>query len=61
MVACSAEMTGVSVNRLDLLLDDDVVREEHELGGGATQSIYCTVERINRNSDEIISASSGRY
>ncbi|KQM11347.1 hypothetical protein AOA80_09400 [Methanomassiliicoccales archaeon RumEn M1] len=54
LVACSAEMTGISVNRLDRLLDDETVREEHGLGGGASRSIYRTVERIGRKSDDIV-------
>lgn len=33
LVATSVEMNGISINRLDRMLEDDVVREEHGLGG----------------------------
>ena len=54
LVANSAEMTGISVNRLDRILSDDIVRAEYGLGGGAARSVYRTVERIGARSDEIV-------
>lgn len=55
LVANSVEMTGLSVNRLDKLLDDDVVRNEYGLDANAPRSICRTVERLGRNSDSIVS------
>jgi len=53
LVACSAEMTGVSVSRLDRMLGDGDARREYGLSGDP-RSIYRTVERIGRNSDAIV-------
>jgi len=55
LVANSVEMTGLSVNRLDRLLDNDAVREEYGLDANAPRSVYRTVERLGRNSDAIVS------
>ena len=55
LVANSVEMTGLSVNRLDRVLSNDMVREEYGLGANAPRSVYRTVERFGRNSDEIVS------
>ena len=54
LVANSVEMTGLSVNRLDRLLDNDIVRAEYGLDADAPRSVYRTVERIGRNSDSIV-------
>lgn len=54
LVANSVEMTGLSVNRLDRLLENDIVRAEYGLGANAPRSVYRTVERIGRNSDAIV-------
>ena len=54
LVANSVEMTGLSVNRLDRLLDNDIVRAEYGPDANAPRSVYCTVERIGRNSDAIV-------
>ena len=48
-------MTGLSVNRLDRILSNDMVREEYGSGANAPRSVYRTVERLGRNSDEIVS------
>jgi len=53
-VANSVEMTGLSVNRLDRLLENDIVRAEYGLDANAPRSVYRTVERIGRNSDAIV-------
>jgi len=55
LVANSVEMTGLSVNRLDRVLSNDMVREEYGLGANAPRSVYRTVERLGRNSDAIVS------
>ena len=55
LVSTSVEMTGLSVNRLDRILSNDTVREEYGLGANAPRSVYRTVERLGRNSDEIVS------
>jgi len=55
LVANSVEMTGLSVNRLDRLLDNNIVRGEYGLDANAPRSIYRTVERLGKNSDHIIS------
>ena len=54
LVSNSAEMTGISIERLDRFLSDSIVREEYGLGGSASKSIYRTVERIGMNSDAIV-------
>ena len=48
------EMTGISVNRIDRILEDDVVREEYGLGSNAPRSVYRTVDRLGENSDVIV-------
>jgi transposase len=53
LVSMSAEMTGISINRLDRMLDHDVVRKEYGLNGDK-RSIYRTVERIGRRSGDIV-------
>lgn len=55
LVANSVEITGLSVNRLDRLLENDIIREEYGLDANAPRSVYRTVERLERNSDSIIS------
>jgi len=55
LVANSVEMTGLSVNRLDRLLNNDVIRAEYGLDANAPRSVYRTVERLGRNSDSIVS------
>ncbi|MDR0523528.1 MAG: transposase [Candidatus Methanoplasma sp.] len=54
LVACSAEMTGVSLSRLDRMLEGGAAREEHGLGGSSAKSLYRAVERLGRCSDEIV-------
>ena len=54
LVANSVEMTGISVNRIDRILEDDVVREEYGLGSNAPRSVYRTVDRLGENSDAIV-------
>ena len=54
LVANLMEMTGLSVNRLDRLLENDIVREEYGLDANAPKSVYRTVERLGRNSDAIV-------
>ena len=54
LVANSVEMTGLSVNRLDRVLADEHVRAEYGLDRSAARSIYRTVERLGRNSDDIV-------
>jgi len=53
LVSNSAEMTGISVNRMDRMLEDPVIREEYGLVSDA-RSIYRTIERIGRRSDDIV-------
>jgi len=53
LVANSMEMTGISVGRMDRMLEDDVVRSEYDLGSDP-RSIYRTIERIGRSSDGIV-------
>jgi len=53
LVANSMEMTGLSVNRLDRVLESDAVRAEYSLTADA-RSVYRTVERIGRGSDDIV-------
>jgi hypothetical protein len=55
LVANSVEMAGLSVNRLDRLLENDVVRAEYGLDATAPRSVYRTVERPGRNGDPIVS------
>ncbi len=54
LVANSVEMTGLSVRRLDRILEDERVRAEYGLGANAPRSIYRTVERLGENSDAIV-------
>ena len=53
-VADSVEMTGISVNGIDGILEEDVVRAEYGLGANAPRSVYRTVERPGENSDAIV-------
>jgi len=53
LVANSMEMTGLSINRLDRMLENDVVRREYGLNADP-RSIYRTVERIGKNSEGIV-------
>jgi transposase len=53
LVSNSVEMTGISINRLDRMLENDVVREEYGLRSDA-RSIYRTVERLGRNIDATV-------
>jgi transposase len=53
LVSNSIEMTGISINRLDRMLESDTVRDEYGLKGDA-RSVYRTVERIGRNNDLIV-------
>jgi len=53
LVSNCVEMTGVSINRLDRILENANVRNEYGLNGDA-RSIYRTVERLGRNSDTLI-------
>ena len=53
LVSNSAEMTGISVNRMDRLLESDVVRNEYGLTSDS-KSIYRTIERIGKKSDDIV-------
>ncbi len=55
LVSNSAEMTGISVSRLDRVLNDDIIRTEYGLGNADVKSVYRTVERIGKNSDAIVS------
>lgn len=54
LVANSVEMTGISVNRIDRILEEDAVREEYGLGANAPRSVYRTVKRLGVNSDAIV-------
>jgi hypothetical protein len=54
LVANSVEMTGISVNRIDRILEDDVVRKEYGLGSNAPRSAYRTVDSLGENSDAIV-------
>ncbi len=54
LVANSVEMTGISVNRIDRILENDVVRTEYGLGANAPRSVYRTVDRLGENSDAIV-------
>ncbi len=54
LVANSIEMTGISVNRLDRLMENPHFRTEYGLGGGAARSVYRTVERVGEHSDDIV-------
>ena len=55
LVANSLEMTGISVNRIDSILDDEDVRAEYGLGAASPKSLYRTVERLGRNIDLVVS------
>jgi len=55
LVANSVEMTGLSVSRLDRMLEDERVRAEYGLGGSAPRSVYRTVERLGENMDSVVS------
>ena len=54
LVSNSVEMTGISVNRIDRILETDVIRTEYGLGANAPRSIYRTIERLGENSDVIV-------
>ena len=54
LVANSVEMTGISVNRIDRILEEDVIRAEYGLDANAPRSVYRTVERLGENSDAIV-------
>ena len=60
LVANSLEMTGISVNRIDSILDDGDVRAEYGLGAASPKSLYRTVERLGRNVDLVISHLGGQ-
>lgn len=47
-------MTGISVNRIDRILEEDVIREEYGPGANAPKSLYRTVERLGEHSDGIV-------
>ena len=55
LVANSLETTGISVNRIDAILDNEDVRAEYGLGATSPKSLYRTVERLGRNVDMIVS------
>ena len=44
LVANSVEMTGISVSRIDRILEEDAVREEYGLDVNAPKSIYRTID-----------------
>ncbi len=54
LVSNSIEMTGISVNRLDRMMEKKEFRTEYGLGSGAARSVYRTVERVGEHSDEIV-------
>ena len=54
LVTNSVEMTGISVNRIDRILEEDVIRAEYGLDANAPRSVYRTVERLGENSDAIV-------
>ena len=54
LVANSIEMTGISVNRLDRMMENANFRKEYGLGSGAARSVYRTVERVGEHSDDIV-------
>ncbi len=54
LVANSVEMTGISVSRIDRILEEDAVREEYGLDVNAPKSIYRTIERLGEKSDAIV-------
>jgi hypothetical protein len=47
-------MTGISVNGIDRILEEDVVRAEYGLGANAPRSVYRTVEQPGEDSDAIV-------
>ncbi len=51
LVANSVEMTGISVDRIDRILEEDIILEEYSLDANAPRSIYRTVDRLGENSD----------
>lgn len=53
-VADSVEMTGIPVNGIDGILEEDVVRAEYGPGANAPRSVYRTVERPGEDSDAIV-------
>jgi hypothetical protein len=53
LVSNSIEMTGISVNRLDRMIGNDLIRNEYGLGGNV-KSVYRTAERIGRASCDIL-------
>lgn len=54
LVSNSVEMTGLSISRLDRMLEDERVRAEYGLGGSAPRSVYRTVDRLGENMDGIV-------
>jgi hypothetical protein len=54
LVANSVEMTGLSVNRLDRMLENSIVRNVYGLDANAPRSMYHTVERPEKNSGSIV-------
>lgn len=53
-MANSMDMTNISMNRTDAILDREDVRAEYELGAGGSKSLYRTVERLERSSDSVV-------
>lgn len=54
LVANSVEMTGISVNRIDRMLDNDAVRDEYGPESNAAHSICRTVDRLGENFEGIV-------
>jgi len=54
LVANAAEMTRLSVNRLDRVLVNEAVRREYGLDANVLRSVYRTVGRTGRHSDGIV-------
>ncbi len=42
------------VNRIDIILKDDIVREEYGLGANAQRPVYRPVNKLRENSDAVI-------
>ncbi len=54
LVANSVEMTGISVSRIDRILEEDIIREEYGLDANAPRSICRTGDRLGESSDAIV-------
>ena len=53
-MANSMDMTNISMNRTDAILDREDVCAEYGLEAGGSKSLYHTVERLGRSSDSVV-------